>query len=142
MEREQVTTHFVTPKSVVLSIKVRRFTKWNGKQMSIGTLRNTRIIKRKVRVNRFLFLLVFVVLLGRGRLVAVVVDYLLDPPLLLPVLLILTRAGVSGFVVPRLVEDGLLLLIVDHHPLSLRIHLFGRLVPFVKRTAPIPIVST
>src|SRR6187455_684932 len=48
MEREQVTMHFVTPKSVVLSIKVRRFTKWNGKQMSIGTLRNTRIIKRKV----------------------------------------------------------------------------------------------
>ncbi len=35
MEREQVTTHFVTPKSVVLSIKVRRFAKWNGKQMSI-----------------------------------------------------------------------------------------------------------
>jgi hypothetical protein len=30
MEREQVTTHFVTPKYVVLSIKVRRFTKWNG----------------------------------------------------------------------------------------------------------------
>jgi hypothetical protein len=90
MEREQVTTHFVTPKFVVLSIKVRRFTKWNGKQMSIGTLRNTRIIERKVRVNRFLFLLVFVVLLGRGRLVAVVVDYLLDPPLLLTVLLLLT----------------------------------------------------
>jgi hypothetical protein len=134
MEREQVTTHFVTPKSVILSIKVRRFTKWNGKQMSIGTLRNTRIIERKVRVNRFLFLLVFVVLLGIGRLVAVIVDYLLDPPLLLLVLLLLTRAGVSGFVVPRLVEDGLLLLIVDHHRLSLRIHLFGRLVPFVKRT--------
>ena len=97
MEREQVTTHFVTPKSVVLSIKVRRFTKWNGEQMSIGIMRNTRIIERKVRVNRFLFLLVFVVLLGRGRLVAVVVDYLLDPPLLLSVLLLLTRAGVSGF---------------------------------------------
>ena len=65
MEREQVATHFVTPKSVVLSIKVWRFTKWNGKQMSIGTLWNTRIIERKVRVNRFLFLLVFVVLLIR-----------------------------------------------------------------------------
>src|SRR5688500_2366758 len=142
MKREQMTTHFVTPKSIVLSIKVWRFTKWNGKQMSIGIMRNTRIIETKVRVNRFLFLLVFVVLLGRGRLIAVVVDYLLDPPLLLPVLLLLTRAGVSGFVVPRLVEDGLLLLIVDHHPLSLRIHLFGRLVPFVKRTAPIPIEST
>jgi hypothetical protein len=48
MKREQVATHFVTPKSVVLSIKVRRFTKGNGKQMSIGTLRDTRIIKRKV----------------------------------------------------------------------------------------------
>jgi hypothetical protein len=35
MEREQVTTHFVTPKSVVLSIKVRRFAKRNGKQMCI-----------------------------------------------------------------------------------------------------------
>jgi hypothetical protein len=110
--------------------------------MSIGTLRNTRIIERKVRVNRFLFLLVFVFLLGRGRLVAVVVDYLLDLPLLLPVLLLLTRARVSGFVVPRLVEDGLLLLIIDHHPLSLRIHLFGRLVPLMKRTALIPIEST
>jgi hypothetical protein len=137
MEREQVTTHFVTSKSVVLSIKVRRFTKWNGKQMSIGTLRNTRIIEGKVRVNRLLFLLVFVVLLGRGRLVAVVVDYLLDLHLLL-----LTQAGVSGFVVSRLVEDGLLLLIVDHHPLSLRIHIFKRLVPFLKRTALIPIEST
>jgi hypothetical protein len=31
MERKQVTTHFVTPKSVVLSIKVWRFTKRNGK---------------------------------------------------------------------------------------------------------------
>jgi hypothetical protein len=48
MKREQVATHFMTPKSVVLSIKVWRFTKWNGKQMSIGILRNTRIIERKV----------------------------------------------------------------------------------------------
>jgi hypothetical protein len=48
MEREQVATHFVTPKSVVLSIEVRRFTEGNGKKMSIGTLRNTRIIKGKV----------------------------------------------------------------------------------------------
>jgi hypothetical protein len=48
MEREEVTTHFVTPKSVVLSIKVRRFTKRNRKQMSIGIIRNTGIIKRKV----------------------------------------------------------------------------------------------
>jgi hypothetical protein len=30
MEREHVTTHFVAPKSIVLSIKVRRFAKWNG----------------------------------------------------------------------------------------------------------------
>jgi hypothetical protein len=100
--------------------------------MSIGTLRNTRIIERKIRVNRLLFLVVVVVvvLLGRRGLVAVVVvDDLLDAPLLLPFLLLLTRAGVSSFVIPWLVENGLLLLIVDHHPISLRIHLFGRLVP-------------
>jgi hypothetical protein len=45
MEREKVTTHFVTPKSVVLSIKVWRFTKRNRKQMGIGIIRNARIIK-------------------------------------------------------------------------------------------------
>jgi hypothetical protein len=45
MEREQVAMHFVTPKSVVLSIKVRGFTERYGKQMSIRTLRNMRIIK-------------------------------------------------------------------------------------------------
>jgi hypothetical protein len=142
MKREQMATHFVTPKSVVFSIKVWGFTKWNGKQMSIGIMRNTRRIKRKVRVNRFLFLLVFVVLLRRGRFVAVVVDNLPDAPLLLSIVLLLTRAGVIDFVVPWLVEDGLLLIVVDHHPLSLRIHLFGRLVPFLKRTALIPIKST
>ena len=142
MEREQVATHFVTPKSVVLSIKVWRFIKWNGKQMSIGIMRNTRIIERKGRVNRFLFLLVFVVLLRRGRFITVVVDNLLDAPLLLSILLLLTLARVIGFVVPWLVEDGLLLIVVDRHPLSLRIHLFGRLVPFLKRTALIPIKST
>jgi hypothetical protein len=38
-------------------------------------------------------------------------------------------AEVSGLVVSWLVEERLLLLIVDHHPLSLRIHLFGRLLP-------------
>jgi hypothetical protein len=141
MKREQVAKHFVTPKSVVLSIKVWRFTKWNGKQMSIGIMRNTRIIERKLLVNCFLFLLVFIVLLRRGRFIAVVVDNLLDAPLL-SILLLLTRAGVIGFVVPRLVEDGLLLIVVDHHPLSLRIHPFGQLVPFLKRTAPIPIEST
>jgi hypothetical protein len=48
MEREQVATHFVTPKSVVLSIKVGGFAEGNGKQMNIGTLRNTRIIKGEV----------------------------------------------------------------------------------------------
>ena len=92
MEREQVATHFVTPKSVVLSIKVRGFTKGNGKQMSIGILWNTRVIKRKVRVNRLLFLVVVVVvvLLGRGLVAVVVVDDLLDAPLLLPVLLLMT----------------------------------------------------
>ena len=36
----------------------------------------------------------------------------------------------------------LLLLIVDHHPLTLRIHLFRAISPFVKRTTPIPIEST
>jgi hypothetical protein len=35
MKREQVATHFVTPKSIVLSIKVWRFAKRNGKQMCI-----------------------------------------------------------------------------------------------------------
>jgi hypothetical protein len=141
MEREEVTTHFVTPKSIVLSIKVRRFTKRNRKQMSIGIIRNTRIIKRKFELTGF-FLVVVVVSLGRRGLVAVIVDDLLDMPLLLLVLLLMTRARVSRFVVPWLIEDGLLLLIVDHHPLSLRIHLFGRLVPFVKRTVLIPIEST
>ena len=97
MEREQVTTHFVTPKSVVLSIKVRRFTKWNGEQMSICTLRNTRVIKRKVRIDRFpsLVVVVVVVLLGRSRLIAVVVvDDLLDAPclLLLPIFALVARA--------------------------------------------------
>jgi hypothetical protein len=88
-----VATHFVTPKSIVLSIKVRGFTEGNGKQMSIGILRNTRVIKRKVRVNRLLFLVVVVVvvLLGRRGLIAViVVDDLLDAPFLLPVLLLMT----------------------------------------------------
>jgi hypothetical protein len=88
MEREQVTTHFVAPKSVVLSIKVRRFAKWNGEQMSICTLQNTRVVKRKVRINRLSFVVVVVVLLGRSGLIAVVVvDDLLDAPclLLLPI---------------------------------------------------------
>jgi hypothetical protein len=89
-------------------------------------------------MNQFLFLIVVVVSWGRRRLVAVIVDDLLDAPLL-PVLLLMTRAKVNGLVVPWLVEDGLLLLIVDHHPHSLRIHLFGRLVPFVKRTTLIQI---
>ena len=96
MKREQVATHFVTPKSVVLSIKVWGFTKWNGKQMSIGIMRNTRVIKREVRINRLLFLIVVVVvLLGRRGLVAVVVvDDLLDAPcfLLPPVFSFVGRA--------------------------------------------------
>jgi hypothetical protein len=100
--------------------------------MSICTLRNTRVIKRKVRIDRFLFLVVIVVLLGRGRFVAVVVDYLLDAPclLLLPVSSFVARARVRRLVIFRLIEDRLLLIVVDHHPLSLRIHLFGRLVPY------------
>jgi hypothetical protein len=46
--------------------------------MSIGTLRNTRVIKRKVRINRLLFLVVVVViLLGGGRFIAVVTPLVL-----------------------------------------------------------------
>ena len=99
--------------------------------MSICILRNTRVIKRKVRIDRFLFLVAVIVLLGRGRFVAVVVDDLLDAPclLLLPVFALVARARVGRLVILRLVEDRLLLVVVDHHPLSLRIHLFGRLVP-------------
>jgi hypothetical protein len=142
-----VTTHFVTPKSVVLSIKVRRFAKWNGEQMSICTLRNTRIVKRKVRINRFpsLAVVVVVVLLGRSGLIAVVVvDDLLDASclLLLPIFASVARARVGRLVILWLVDEGLLLLVVDHDSLPLRIYLFGRLVPFLKRTAPIPIEST
>jgi hypothetical protein len=81
-------------------------------------------------------------LLVKKRGVAVVVNDLLDAPLLLPVLLLMTRARVSGLVVSRLVVEGLLFLVVDHHPLSLRIYLFGRLVPYVKRMALIQIEST
>jgi hypothetical protein len=79
---------------------------------------------------------VVIVLLGRGRFVAVVVDYLLDTPcfLLLPVFSFVARARVSRLVIFWINDEGLLLLIIDHHPLALRIHLFGRLVPYVKRT--------
>ena len=114
--------------------------------MSICTLRNTRVIKRKVRIDRFLSLVfvVVVVLLGGSRLIAVVVDDLLDASclLLLPIFASVARARVVGLVIPWLVDEGLLLLIVDHDSLPLRIHLFGRLVPFLKRTALIPIEST
>jgi hypothetical protein len=109
--------------------------------MSVGVKRNTRIIKRKVLVNRFLFLVV-VVFWGRRRLVAVIVDDLLDAPLLLPVSFLMTRARVRGLIICWLVDDRLLCLVIDHHPLSLRIHLFGRLVHCVNRTALIPIEST
>jgi hypothetical protein len=115
--------------------------------MSICTLRNTRVVKRKVRINRFpsLVVVVVVVLLGRSGLVAVVVvDDLLDTPclLLLPILSFVARARVGRLVILRLVDEGLLLLIIDHDSLPLRIHLFGQLVPFLKRTALIPIEST
>ena len=39
------------------------------------------------------------------------------------------RAGVGRLVIFGLVDEGLLLLVVDHDSLPLRIHLFGRLVP-------------
>ena len=115
--------------------------------MSICTLRNTRVIKRKVRIDRFpsLVVVVVVVLLGRSRLIAVVVvDNFLDAPclLLLPIFLFMARAGVGRLVILRLVDEGFLLFVVDHDSLPLRIHLFGRLVPFLKRTALIPIEST
>ena len=102
--------------------------------MSICTLRNTRVVKRKVRIDRFpsLVVVVVVVLLGGSRLIAVVVvDDLLDAPrlLLLPFLPSMARAGVGRLVIFGLVDEGLLLLVVDHDSLPLRIHLFGRLVP-------------
>src|SRR5688572_13034531 len=102
--------------------------------MSISTLRNTRVIKRKVRIDRFLSLVfvVVVVLLGGSRLIAVVVDDLLDAScllLLLPIFASVARARVVGLVIIWLVDEGLLFLVVDHHPLAFRIHLFGRLVP-------------
>jgi hypothetical protein len=101
--------------------------------MCIRIVWHVRIVKRVVLINRSLFrrrvVVVVVVSWLRRRCIVVVVDDLLDAPLLLPVLLLVTRAWVSGLVISWLVEDGLLLLVVDHHPLSLRIHLFGRLVP-------------
>src|SRR6187455_1601246 len=110
-------------------------------------MRNTRVIERKVRINRLSFVVVvaIAVLFGRSGLIAVVVvDDLLDVSclLLLPIFAFVARARVSRLVIFGLVEEGLLLLIIDHNPLALRIHLFGRLVPFLKRTTPIPIEST
>jgi hypothetical protein len=69
--------------------------------MSICTLRNTRVIKRKVRIDRFpsLVVVVVVVLLGRSRLIAVVVvDDLLDASclLLLPIFALVARARVGS----------------------------------------------
>src|SRR5687767_5810161 len=101
--------------------------------MSISTLRNTRVIKRKVRIDRFLSLVfvVVVVLLGGSRLIAVVVDDLLDASCLLLLLIFasVARARVVGLVIPWFVEEGLLFLVVDLDSLRFRIHLFGRLVP-------------
>jgi hypothetical protein len=60
----------------------------------------------------------------------VVVDDLLDAPFLLPILFLIIRALVGDLVTFWFVDvDDLLLLVVDHGPLALRIHLFGRLVP-------------
>jgi hypothetical protein len=56
-------------------------------------MRHTRVIKRKVRVNRLLFLVVVVIVVllgGRGLVAVVVVDNLLDASLLLPFLLLMT----------------------------------------------------
>jgi hypothetical protein len=97
-------------------------------------------------LSTLLFLIVVVVvLLGRRGLVdVVVVDNLLDAPrlLLLPIFSFVARARVGRLVIFRLVDEGLLLFIIDHNPLALRIHLFERLVPFLKRTTLIPIEST
>jgi hypothetical protein len=92
-----------------------------------------RVIKREVRIDRLLFLVVVVVvvLLGRRGLIAViVVDDLLDAPCLLLLLIFsfVARARVGRLVIFWLVDERLLLLIIDHNPLALRIHLFGRLV--------------
>src|SRR5688572_24072211 len=97
-------------------------------------MRNTRVIERKVRINSlsFVVVVVVVVLLGRSGLIAVVVvDNLLDASclLLLPIFAFVARAHVGRLVILGLVDEGLLLLIIDHNPLALRIHLFGRLVP-------------
>jgi hypothetical protein len=43
-------THFMDPPRIALTIKVRRLAKRNRKKMSIGIVRNTRIIKRCFRV--------------------------------------------------------------------------------------------
>jgi hypothetical protein len=86
--------------------------------MSIGIKRNTRIIKRKIRINRFLFLVVFVVSWGRRRLVVVVVDDLLNAPLLLPISFLMTRARVRGLIISWLVDDGLLSLTTIPFPLG------------------------
>jgi hypothetical protein len=75
---------------------------------------------------------VVVVLLGRGRLiVVVVVDDLLDAPrlLLVPIFPSMARARVGRLVILWLVDERFLLFIIDHDTLPLRIHLFGRLVP-------------
>jgi hypothetical protein len=84
--------------------------------MSISILRNTRVIKRKVRIDRFLSLVfvVVVVLLGGSTLIVVVVDDLLDASclLLLPIFASMARARVVGLVVPWLVDEGLLLIVV------------------------------
>ena len=89
--------------------------------MSICILRNTRVIKRKVRINRFSLFVVVVVLLGRRGLIAVVVDDLLDASclLLLPIFASVARARVGRLVILRLVDEGLLLLVVYTIPFPL-----------------------
>jgi hypothetical protein len=101
--------------------------------MSICIIRDARIIKRVILINRFLFRWrVFVVVIPwwRREGIAVIVDDLLYAPLLLPIPFLVTRAWVNGLVAFWLIDvEALLLFVVNHHALTFRIHLFGRLVP-------------
>jgi hypothetical protein len=48
-----MTTHFMAPPRIILSIKTRRFAKRNRKQLDIRVVRNTRIVKWSAVEFRF-----------------------------------------------------------------------------------------
>ena len=50
-----MTTYFMTPKRIIISIKVWGFSKWNREQMGIQIVGDARIIKGIILINRFLF---------------------------------------------------------------------------------------